>query len=330
LAARAARLPGVKDVAISEGVPFAWFQSRRIAVPSVSPDLDWIKNGTSFRAVTPNFFATAGTRIVRGRAFDAAEDRGDGEMVAVIDASLAAALWPAGDAIGKCIQVAPKDPQKAVCRRIVGIAEDLHTELTNGDPHEAAAVYVPLAQGDHRLDSRAVFIRAAGDAAELPHELLALAHGDAYPLPVNDVWTMASKLEPQLRPWKLGATVFGVFGVLAFVLAALGTYSVIAYGIAQRTQEMGVRIALGAGPVNILALIGRQGATLGVVGVSLATIVAASLAPLIQPLLFQTPARSAVIYALVAMAMVGVAICASLIPAWRGARVDPLTAIRTE
>ena len=124
--------------------------------------------------------------------------------------------------------------------------------------------------------------------------------------------------------------MFGVFGALAFVLCALGTYSMFAYNVAQRTQEMGVRIALGARTSDILSLIGRRGAALSLTGVVVATVGAALLAPFIQPLLFQTSARSGPIYGVVAVAMVGVAIGASLSPAWRGARVDPLTAIRSE
>ncbi|HEY4129492.1 MAG TPA: FtsX-like permease family protein, partial [Gemmatimonadaceae bacterium] len=330
LAAQAASLPGVKSAAITEGIPYLYNQVRRIAVPSLSRDLDWIRNGVAMQAVTPNYFATMGTRIVRGRSFEASEDRVDGEPVAIINSSLANGLWPGVDAIGKCIQIAPKDPEKAPCRRIVGIVEDLRPFITNADPHETSAVYVPLSAATHVLYARVVIVRASSDATDLPRELLNLAHASNSVLPVADVWTMSSKLEPQLRPWKLGATMFGVFGVLAFVLAALGTYSVIAYSVAQRTQEMGVRIALGARPMDILTLIGRQGAMLGVLGVAIALVVAAMLAPFVQPLLFNTSGRSVTVYATVGLSMVIVAVVASLIPAWRGARVDPLAAIRAE
>jgi predicted permease len=330
LAAQAANLPGVKSTAITEGIPYLYNQVRRIAAPSVSPDLDWIQNGVAMQAVTPNYFATMGTRIERGRSFDASEDRVDGEPVAIVNSSLANGLWPGVDAIGKCIQVAPKEPEKSACRRIVGIVEDLRPIVTNADPHETSAVYVPLSQATHVLYARVVIVRASNDATDLPRELLNLAHGGNFVLPVADVWTMSSKLEPQLRPWKLGATMFGVFGVLAFLLAALGTYSVIAYSVAQRTQEMGVRIALGARTMDILTLIGRQGATLGIFGVAIALVVAAMLAPFVQPLLFNTSGRSVTVYATVGLSMVMVAVVASLIPAWRGARVDPLAAIRAE
>ena len=329
-AARAARIPGVTNVAVAEGASFTVYQTRQIAVPGHSPDLDAIKNGTLLRAVSPNYFGTIGTRILQGRTFTDSEDRVDGEPLAIINASMAAMLWPKGDAMSHCIQVAPQGPAAAPCRRIVGIAEDLHEQVTNTDDRESASIYVPLSQGGHLLPSRSVIVRTAREDPEIANKLRFASRAGEFAISLGDVFTIQSKLDPELRPWKLGATMFGVFGAVAFVLAALGTYSVIAYSVAQRTQEMGVRIALGARTRDIVSMIGRQGAALAFVGVVIATAGAAVVAPYVQPLLFQTSARSVAVYALVAIATVTVAVGASVIPAWRGARVDPLTAIRSE
>jgi putative ABC transport system permease protein len=114
------------------------------------------------------------------------------------------------------------------------------------------------------------------------------------------------------------------------VLAALGLYSVIGYSVAQRAGEMGIRIALGAQRSDILSLVGSQGAVLAAIGIAIATIAAAILAPLVQPLLFQTSARSVAVYTVVGVVVIGVAIAASLIPATRAARVDPMSVIRSE
>ncbi len=331
LAARASRIPGVTNVAIAEGASFTVYQTRQIAVPGRSPELDAIKNGTLQRAVSPDYFETIGTRIVRGRAFTPADDRGEGEPLAIINASMAATLWPNGDALSHCIQVAPRDPATAPCRRIVGIAEDGRIEqVTNTDRGETACIYVPLSQGGHLLQSRSVIVRTAAEDPAIARRLRVAARSGGFVIPLFDAFTLQSKLDPELRPWTLGATMFGMFGVLALLLGALGTYSVIAYSVAQRAQEMGIRIALGARTSDILALIGRQGAMLGLIGVAIAAMGAALAAPFIQPLLFQTSARSASTYAIVGIAMVAVALGASLIPAWRGARIDPLTAIRAE
>jgi predicted permease len=329
LASRASRIPGVTSATIAEGAPFTVFQVRKIAVPGISPSSDAIQNGTTLRAVAPNYFATIGTTIVRGRAFDANDDREDGEPLAIVNASMAAMLWPTSGAIGKCIQVAPAKPEGAPCRRIVGIAGDLHESITNQDPRETASIYVPFSQGGKFARSRAVIVRGE-DSPTIARNLRVAAAANGFSIPLGDVFSLTSKLAPQLRPWTLGATMFGVFGALAFILAALGTYSMFAYNVAQRQQEMGVRIALGARTVDILSLIGRRGAALSVIGVVVAIIVAALLARFVQPLLFETSARSVPIYATVGVGMIVVAIGASLIPAWRGARVDPLTAIRSE
>ncbi len=329
LAARASRIPGVSSVSIAEGAPFTVLQVRQIAVPGIAASSDVIQNGTVLRAVSSNYFETIGTSIVRGRGFAASEDRADGEPLAVINASMASVLWPNGDAIGRCIQVAAAEPAKAPCRRVVGVASDVYLSVTNTDHRELASVYVPLSQGGNIPRSRAVIVRS-GDGRALPRMLREAAVAGGATIPLGDVFSLEAKLAPQLRPWKLGATMFGIFGALAFVLAALGTYSMFAYNVAQRSQEMGVRIALGARTVDILSLIGRQGALLALIGTAIAIGSAAFLAPLIQPLLFETPARSVSVYIVVGVAMTLVASGASLVPAWRGARVDPLTAIRSE
>ncbi len=329
LAARAARIPGVRSVAIAEGGPFTRMQVRQIAVPGLSSTLDAIQNGTVLRAVSPNYFETMGTPIVRGRAFTAADDRTDGESLAIVNVSMAAMLWPNADAIGKCVQVSAKEPEKASCRRIVGIASDLHEAITNLDAREAASIYVPLSQGGDLAASRAVIV-LGNDAPVIVQQMRVAAATKGAFIPLGSVFAMQSKLAPQLRPWQLGASMFGLFGAVAFVLAAFGTYSMLAYKFAQRQQEISLRIALGARPADILTLIGRQGGVLSLAGIVIAVAGAAWLAPLVQPMLFQTSARSAPIYGTVAAAMLAVAIGASLVPAWRGARVDPIAAMRSE
>ena len=109
------------------------------------------ENGTVLRAVSANYFETIGTRIVRGRAFTAGDDREDGEPLAIVNASMATMLWPNGDAVGRCIQVAAGEAAQAPCRRVVGIAEDVHLDLTNTDPLESASVYVRLSTRAARL-----------------------------------------------------------------------------------------------------------------------------------------------------------------------------------
>src|SRR6185437_13391265 len=116
-------------------------------------------------------------------------------------------------------------------------------------------------------------------------------------IPLPDIWLIESHHDPELRPWRIGATMFGLFGGVALLLSALGVYSVIGQSTAQRTRELGVRMALGARAADVVWLIGAQGATLVVIGLGLAAVGALVLAPLVQPLLFETSARSPAVYA---------------------------------
>jgi ABC-type antimicrobial peptide transport system permease subunit len=142
--------------------------------------------------------------------------------------------------------------------------------------------------------------------------------------------TLAAKLGPELRPWRVGAVMFGAFGALSLVLATLGMYSMIAYGVAQRRQEMAVRVALGAQASQILALVSKDGGRLASIGAIVGIAASAGLAPLIQPLLFGVSARAVGVYVAVGLGMLMVAIIACVIPARDAAKTSPMMAIRAE
>jgi ABC-type antimicrobial peptide transport system permease subunit len=141
---------------------------------------------------------------------------------------------------------------------------------------------------------------------------------------------MADVLEPQIRPWRLGATIFVAFGALALVVAAVGTYSVIAYAVSQRAHEMSVRVALGARAADLLRLIVGQGVRLAVLGVVCGSVVAIVASHVIASLLYETSARDPLIVGAVALLLVLVATIASGIPAWRATRADPVVALRSD
>jgi ABC-type antimicrobial peptide transport system permease subunit len=145
-----------------------------------------------------------------------------------------------------------------------------------------------------------------------------------------DVKILAENIEPEMRPWRVGATVFTLFGALALVLAGLGLYGVIAYDVAQRTREMAVRMAVGAGVGDVLRLIVGQGVRLAGLGILAGLVIALSAARWIGPLLFDTVPYDPVVLGTVAATLFGVAITASAIPAWRATRVAPGSALRAE
>jgi putative ABC transport system permease protein len=134
----------------------------------------------------------------------------------------------------------------------------------------------------------------------------------------------------QTKAWELGATMFVAFGLLALVLAAIGLYSVIAYNVAQRTHEMGVRVALGAQTRDVVQLVVRQGVLLGAVGLAIGAAVALGASRWVKPLLFNESASDPLVFAFVTLVLLAVALAASWIPARRAARVDPQVALRSE
>ena len=279
--------------------------------------------GPFIRAVSDDYFATAGTRVLRGRAFTAADVSG-AARVTIVNETMARTLWPGRDAIGECLLM-----DTMPCARVVGIVEDARRFNLREDP--AMQYYIPL--GEERalgFGGRKMFIRPRGDASTLAQtlraEMLRLNPGIAF----VTVESLQDSLDPQIRPWRLGATMFGLFGALALVVAAIGLYSVISYLVTQRTHELGVRIALGAPMGDIVVLVVRYGVGLASAGILIGTLLAVSASRWIEPLLFETSPRNPMVVALVTLVLLVVAFLASVVPAWRASRVDPIEALRAE
>jgi ABC-type antimicrobial peptide transport system permease subunit len=138
------------------------------------------------------------------------------------------------------------------------------------------------------------------------------------------------RFDAELRPWRLGATMFGAFGILALVLAGVGLYSVIAFSIARRTHELGLRMALGAQARDVVGMVFRQALVLASIGAAAGVVLALGGGRLIQPLLFHTSAHDPMVFGVVVAVILGISIVASLAPAVRATRVDPVTALRSD
>jgi ABC-type antimicrobial peptide transport system permease subunit len=215
------------------------------------------------------------------------------------------------------------------CARVVGVVEDTRKFALKEDP--TMQYYIPLG-GERALGfgGRKMFVRAAGDVAGLRQQLRAELGRLDPTITFITVEMLQNTLDPQIRPWRLGATMFGIFGALTLLVAAIGLYSVIAYLVAQRAHELGVRIALGAQVGNIVMLVVRHGVGLALVGVVIGSALALNAGRLIEPLLFETSPRNPMIFAVVALVLLVVALLASVVPAWRASRVDPIEALRTD
>jgi predicted permease len=321
--ARVRAMPGVERAAVVVGTPFQSSASIALRVPGRDSIPRMPGGGPYIRAVSDEYFVTAGTRVLRGRAFTAA-DVSSHARVAVVNETMARTLWPNADAIGQCLLM-----DTMPCSQVVGVVEDARRFALREEP--AMQYYIPLGQ-ERALGfgGRKMFIRRAGTGAGLPEalraEMLRLNPGIGF----VTVQPLQESLDPQIRPWRLGATMFGLFGALALLVAAIGLYSVISYLVTQRTHELGVRIALGAQIGDIVGLVVRHGVGLALAGVAIGIVLAFNAARWIEPLLFETSPRNPWVFALVAVVLVIVAVLASVIPAWRASRTDPIEALRTE
>ena len=322
--AAAQSVPGVTHATLTVSVPFWSNEGRGLYVAGL--DSVWKLGRFLLQAGSPDYFATMGTRILRGRGFTDA-DRENAEHVVVITEGMARVLWPGQEAIGKQLRIGS---DTADLTRVIGIAEDMRARLIAGDPEHW--YYLPIPQYN-KLDGPshpAVFARVAGDAAEasetVRRAIQTVLPGAAYAnaRPLGDL------VSPTQRAWEFGATMFLGFGALALILAGLGLYSVIAYAVAQRTQELGVRIALGASIGALLRMIVGQGIAFGVAGILIGSGLALWAGQWLQPLLFEQSARDPLVLATAGGILLLVAVFASIVPALRATRVDPTTALRAE
>jgi predicted permease len=313
-------VPGVVAASVVSSVPFWGFEGRALFVPGVD-SVDVLGN-FDLQAVGSDYFAAAGTRLLRGRDFDR-RDNARSTAVMIVSQGMARALWPGLEPLGKCVHVAARD---APCAIVVGVSEDLRLRtFTNAREY---MYYLPIAQ--FAMPTGMLFVRTTGDATRsadgVRQALQRAMPGAAY----VTVQPFRELIDPTMQSWRVGATVFVAFGVLALVLAGVGLYSVIAYGVAQRRREIGVRVVLGATPRSVVALVMRGGVRLVAVGTLLGTAIAALTAPRIADLLFQEQPTDPLIYCGVASVVMVVAVVATALPALAAARVDPSLTIRMD
>ena len=323
LLAEAGTIPGVTHVSrrVTEPYRSTWNMDIHVAGIDSTDRLGEF----DLNAVSPDYFATMGTRLLRGRAFDEGDVAG-APKVMVVSAGMAKALWPGQDALGQCVRVGG---DTVPCTTVVGIAEDIKVSSFQ-EEGDAKTFFYYLAAKQFNPEQGGLFVRTSGRVADaqetIRRRLQPLMPGVSYitVTPLSDV------IGAETRSWRLGATMFTVFGSLALVLAAIGLYSVIAYNVAQRTQEMGVRVALGAEVRDLVRMVLSEGMRLALVGVVLGSGIALLVSRFVKPLLFLESPRDPVVFAGVGVALLAVAALASLIPARRAARVDPMRALRTE
>jgi putative ABC transport system permease protein len=335
LVERVATLPGVTSAAINSGIPLEGGGSEsgvRVEGRPIPPV------GTPgpmclFQTGSPDYFRTMGIALVKGRYFDA-RDTASSSRVAIIDETFVRTLFPGEDPIGKRISFESQGEDRTavqIWREVVGVVRHVrHYGLAQGPPY--VQVYTPFAQlpiwFERRRPTMALFVRTTIAPERLTasvRERLASLDGD---IPVYGVQTMQTYLAQNTEQPRLNVMLLGGLAALALILATLGVYGVVSYSVAQRTQEIGVRMALGATRAHVLRLVVGQASAVVLLGVVLGLGGALALASLLQTLLFQVSARDPVTFATVAVVLAVIGFAATIVPARRATQVDPLVAIR--
>ncbi|HEX2444954.1 MAG TPA: ABC transporter permease [Vicinamibacterales bacterium] len=278
-----------------------------------------------FTAVTPHMYRTLGVSVQRGRDFTDAEAESK-QPLAIVNETMANRLWPNQDALGRRFKVAGEDTGDEWFT-VIGVAADFfHSEIDDQDPLFPAA-YVPYSWMP--TPNTGLTIRVDGDPAQITAAVRAAIREADPNIPLFQIRTMSELRELGMWQYGLFGKMFSLFGALALFLASIGVYGVLSYAVSQRTQEIGVRVALGADRAAVLRLIVGQGLWLAGIGIVAGLILAVPTGFLIRTLLF-VPPTDPISFVVVAVFLTLVAIFASYLPARRATAVDPLIALRTE
>jgi len=275
------------------------------------------------RLVAGDYFAALGLPLLQGRVFDRRDAAGSPEVV-VVNRTFARRHWPDGSALGKRMRYGSGASNPAPWREIVGVVADLrHTAL---DVAPRAEVYMPLAQSP--AGTMSVVVAATGPSGGRLEALRETVRALDPDLPIANPRSMEDVVSGSLLPQRLAMVLLGVFATLALLMAALGLYGVVAYSVARRTQEIGVRIALGATGPGVLRLVVGQGMRLVAAGVAAGLAGAWGVTRLLASLLYGVSPTDPVAFSLAAVLLGLVALLAAALPAWRASRLDPMTALR--
>ncbi|HSE19712.1 MAG TPA: ABC transporter permease [Pyrinomonadaceae bacterium] len=279
-----------------------------------------------FRVVSPDYFRAMGIPLQRGRFFEA-HDAPDSTPVVLVNRRLADRFWPGEDAIGKRLKVGPADSPNAWLT-VVGVVGDVRQ---TGLYEQKLEFYVPYMQERRSfMAPRDLVVRTKADAAVLAGAVRQAVWAVDKDQPVSNVRTLDQVFAAAISQERFQALMLGLFAALALVLACVGLYGVISYSVVQRTHEIGVRMALGAQPVDVLRLVIRQGMLLTFAGLVVGIIAGTFVTRVLSDMLFGVTPRDPLTFAGVPVLLLVVAFLACYVPARRATRIDPLVALRYE
>ncbi len=315
---------GVERAAVIHTPPFeGWGWSVFWRMPGQSQ----YQGGAFMNMVGPGYFETAGTRLLRGRAI-LATDVPAAESIAVVNEAMAERLTDGGNAIGMCVPFRGSSLDGMPCLRIVGIVESQRN--TYLDPTPKPMVFAAEAQVPRSFPRRSMMllVRTTGDASHWRGVVQSTLQGIRPDLPYVTVEPLTERHEASLRPFHLGAMLFSMFGVLALVLSAVGLYGVLGYFVAERTNEVGIRRALGAPSDSVMGLVVRQGLMPVAAGLGLGLALALIGSRVLESRLFGIGPHDPVSFGGAAVFLMVVASIATILPVWRALRIEPIVALR--
>jgi predicted permease len=319
--------PGVRGTALASSTPLSGWAMVPLYLDGgrVPPRLDDLD--PALIAVTRGYFAATGMTLVAGRAFNG-DDVPGSEPVVVVNETMARAYWPGESPLGKCVIVGPKT---APCNRLIGVVRDAHYGAVVEKPMVGLFSLVEQHTTGFQSTPTILVVRTTAGTetavADAMRRVLRRTFPTAEPPSVSFT---AGTVYEGLKPWRLGAMLFSMFGALALLVAAVGAYSVIAYAVSQRTHEIGVRMALGARASDVVRLVTGDGMRAVGFGILLGVVASLAMGRLVASMLYNTSPRDPIVLVAVAATLAIVAIMASIVPAWRAASTDPAIALRSE
>ena len=335
--ARVRALPGIASAALAATVPFGDFHEghsvERVGGPA-RPDLP-ARVSADYRVIGSQYFNALNLPMVRGREFTEAEELSSAApRVAIVDERLARQLFGADDPLGQMIRYTERPGEttknNGEAMEIVGIAAPIRDELF--DREAGPAIYEPW--GRNYRGNMFVHARAAqaGTERDLLQAIRATIRGYDPRLPIVQATTMQAFHDRSIELWavRAGGRMFLIFGLLALMLAVVGLYGVKSYIVSQRTREIGIRMALGARPADVMAMVLKEGAMLSAVGVALGLPLAGLLGVAVSRLLYDVKPLDPVVFIAAPVSLALAALVATWLPARRATRVTPLTALRTD
>lgn len=317
-------VPGVVSASLTSGTGFVWTagETLRVSLPGQQPAAKDRAQTVQGQEIAPRYFATLGIPFVQGRDFDD-RDRAGSPRVAIVNESLASQLWPGASAVDRMVALENQD------YRVVGVVKD--AQVRNVIAPTMAMAFIPYFQNNNyaQVDSR-LCIRVAGDPdAALGRLKAAIASVDPN-VPITETLSMITQVRGNFTNVRLARSVLLSAGGLGLLLSAIGLYGVLAFVVGRRTREIGIRMAIGARPREVMRLFLKQGFTLAVFGCVAGLVLALVTTRLLGTFLYGVPARDPISFAIGAVVLFMVAMAATYLPARRASLVDPMAALREE